>query len=185
MTACDASDDDWERPLPAAPAAGAALPSLKADNCIGTHRRKARFLAQENIRLYIEDAGENNIGILTVTAADTLHVRDYQRKWHSFRTNFLRKLFSTGMWTRERQPRSGNWHSHSVVNVGFDLRTGFQADQVANGFFANVDRRVRSLWKSLREGAKRFGLGRIEFFLSRRTAPDALPTSRNISGRRY
>ncbi len=154
--------DDWDRPDAVAPANAPALPSLLADNCIRTRRSKARFLAQENIRLYIEKYGVDQIGVLTVTAADTLQAKEYQKKWHSFRTNFLKKTFDTGMWTRERQPRSGNWHSHSVVNVGFDIRTGFPFDQVANAFYANVDRRVRDLWKRLRTGAEKYGFGRVE-----------------------
>ena len=42
----------------------------------------------------------------------------------------VEELFPTGMWNRERQPRSGNWHAHSVVNVGWDIKTGFPFDQV-------------------------------------------------------
>ena len=66
------------------------------------------------------------------------------------------------MWVRERQPRSGNWHAHAVVNVGFDIKTGFPFDQVRRSFSANVDPRIRELWKRLRKRGADYGFGRIE-----------------------
>ena len=38
-----------------------------------------------------------------------LEVREFQDKWHSF-LNALKRELPIGMWTTERQPRSGNWH---------------------------------------------------------------------------
>jgi hypothetical protein len=137
------------------------LPCLKKDNCIVNGRYRSVFVAEENIRLYIWKFGEHNIGALTVTVGDCLEAKEFQDKWHSF-LNALKKVFSTGMWTRERQPRSGNWHAHAVVNVGWDIRTGFPRDQVHAGFYANADPRLRSLWKYLREKSQSHGLGRIE-----------------------
>ena len=66
------------------------------------------------------------------------------------------------MWTRERQPRSGNWHAHAIVNVGWDIKTGFPGDQVQTGFYANVDPKLRELWRRLREASVSHGFGRIE-----------------------
>jgi hypothetical protein len=161
MIACAApADDSGERglrrgaPLP-------RLPSLKKDKCIINGRYRSVFVAQENIRLYIWKFGEENVGALTVTVADCIEASEFQSRWHSF-LNSLRKIFPTGMWTRERQPRSGNWHAHAVVNVGFDIKTGFPRDQVAQGFYANVDPRIRELWKELRQISESHGFGRIE-----------------------
>jgi len=143
-----------EAPLP-------RLPCLQSDNCIRTSRRKQLFVAQENLRLYIWKHGEQNIGSLTVTAADCLEAADFQSKWHSY-LNALKKIFATGMWTRERQPRSGNWHAHAGVNVGWDIKTDFPRDQVQRGFYANVDPRLRQVWRYLREKATSHGFGRVE-----------------------
>jgi hypothetical protein len=154
-------EDDRERPVSAAPAADPALPSLKKDNCISNGKYRSVFVAQENIRLFIWKAGEQNVGALTVTAADCLEVRDFQEKWHSF-LNALKKELPCGMWTRERQPRSGNWHAHAAVNVGWDIKSDFPRNQVAKSFYANVDPRLRKLWKYLREKAASRGLGRVE-----------------------
>ena len=137
------------------------LPSLKKDNCIINGRYRAVFVAQENIRLYIRKFGEQNVGALTVTVSDCLEASEFQKKWHSF-LNSLKKIFPTGMWTRERQPRSGNWHAHAVVNVGWDLKTNFPRDQVQLGLYANVDPKLRELWKCLRETSASHGLGRTE-----------------------
>jgi hypothetical protein len=148
-----------------APPSGGApcLLHLKKDSCIRPHRLKQAFVAQENIRLYIEKFGENNVGLLTTTTpSECLRASAFQEKWHSFLTNVLRELFPTGMWVRERQPRSGNWHSHAPVNVGWDIKTGFPFDQVQAGFYANVDGRLRALWKELRERGEACGFGRIE-----------------------
>src|SRR5882724_185886 len=128
----------------AASAALPRLPCLKADNCIRT-RRKQLFVAQENIRLYIEKFGANNVGVLTITTpSECLSARAFQERWHPFRTNVVSRIFPTGMWVRERQPRTGNWHAHSVVDLGWDIRTSFPFDQVGKGFYANVDRKLRN-----------------------------------------
>jgi hypothetical protein len=154
-------EDNQERPDAVAPATAPALPSLKKDNCITNGKYRSVFVAQENIRLFIWKTGEENVGALTVTAAECLEVREFQEKWHSF-LNALKKELPCGMWTRERQPRSGNWHAHAAVNVGWDIKSDFPRDQVAKGFYANVDARLRDLWKYLREKAASRGLGRVE-----------------------
>lgn len=163
MTAMAVPDEDWERTVPAAPAAGPALPSLKKDNCIRNGRHRAAFVAEENIRLYIWKRGQQNVGFLTVTTpSECLEPSEFQEKWHSYLSNVVRKTFATGMCVRERQPRSGNWHAHAVVDVGWDIRTEFPFDQVARKFYANVDPRLRKLWRHLRETAPNYGFGRIE-----------------------
>ena len=137
------------------------LPSLKKDNCINNGRYRSVFLTQENIRLFIQKYGEANVGVLTVTAADCLKSAEFQRKWHSF-INALKKSLPVGMWIRERQPRSGNWHTHAVVNVGWDIRTKFPWKQMQRGLYANVDPKLRELWRRLRQMSESRGLGRIE-----------------------
>ncbi len=163
-----------ERRVPAAPAAGPALPSLLKDNCIGKQNRKSRFVAQENIRLYIERSGVNNIGVLTITTPNSCHnAFEFQQKWHSFRTNLLAKRFPTGMWTRERQPRSGNWHAHCVVDLGRDIKTGFPFGEVQQRIYRNVEPQLRNLWKELREKGAGHGFGRIELLPIKRSGPGA------------
>ncbi|HMJ90399.1 MAG TPA: hypothetical protein VK530_11310 [Candidatus Acidoferrum sp.] len=128
------------------------------------------FVAQENMRLYIEKFGVDRVGLLTITVpGECLSARDFQSRWHSFRTNVLVKLFKTGMWVRERQIRTGNLHAHAVVNLGRDVRTSFPFEEVQQGFYANVDAELRSIWKQLRERAKGYGFGRTELLPVKRT----------------
>jgi hypothetical protein len=149
-----------------APPLGGApgLPSLQKDNCTRKGRGKAVFVAEENIRLYIEKFGVERVGLLTVTTPIAcLLASDFQSKWHSFQSHALKESFPTGIWVRERQPRSGNWHAHAVVNAGWDIKTGFPFDQVEDGFYANVPLPMRKLWKELRKMADAYGFGRTEF----------------------
>ncbi len=145
------------------PAPHPRLPSLKKDNCIRNGRYRSVFVVEENVRLYVWKHGLENIGFLTVTtASECFEPAAFQGKWHSYLTNVVCKIFPSGIWVRERQPRSGNWHAHSVVNVGRDIRTGFPFDQVAKKFYANVDLELRKLWKHLRDTATAYGFGRTE-----------------------
>ena len=141
-----------------------ALPCLEEDNCTKPVSARSLFVAQENLRLYIEHFGENQVAVLTLTMPTLcLSAVEFRVSWHSFRTHDLKRRFETGMWIRERQPRTGSWHAHAVVNVGYDIRTGFPFDQVAKGFYANVDARGRGgLWKWLRETSEKYGFGRTE-----------------------
>ncbi len=161
--AADDQEDDWNSPVPAAPAAGPDLPCLKKDNCIRNGRHRSVFRAEESIRRYVQKYGENNCALLTITMpSECLETKEFQAKWHSYLSNVLRKTFRTGMWTRERQPRTGNWHAHAVVNLGWDVRTAFPFDEVATRIYKNVDPRLRQLWKGLRESAPSYGFGRTE-----------------------
>src|SRR5467141_1622586 len=99
MSTEQASVDEAKSAGCGASAALPRLPCLKSDNCIRTSRRKQLFVAQENIRLYIEKFGVNNVGVLTITTpSECLTVRGFQPKWHSFRTNVISRMFPTGMW---------------------------------------------------------------------------------------
>ncbi|MBA3352011.1 MAG: hypothetical protein H0U23_06220 [Blastocatellia bacterium] len=111
------------------------------------------------MRLFIEYTGENNVGVFLLTLPDGLSIKEFQTKWHSFHTGVLRKVFPVGMWTRERQPRSGCWHCHAVVDMGRDIKTEFPFDEVRRKDYRNVDRRLRVLWRLLRMKAKAYGFG--------------------------
>src|SRR2546429_1307091 len=41
-------------------------------------------------------------------------LREFQRRWNSLMTNFVRRLWKSGVWVRERQMRTGNWHGHAL-----------------------------------------------------------------------
>jgi hypothetical protein len=139
------------------------LPCHESSNLNGTTNRKRLFAAQQNMRGYVGRVGEDRIGVLTVTTADECRsLREFQRRWNSLMTNFVRRLWRSGFWVRERQMRTGNWHGHALVDVGFEIRPGFPFEEVARRNYRNVDLRVCDLWKQLREKAPRYGFGRTE-----------------------
>jgi hypothetical protein len=169
----DSSFGKGDRALAGASAPAAPFPRLEEDKCNRKHSRKGRYSAEMNILGYINEHGENNVAELVVTVADCLSSKEFQKKWHSFLTGFLKRRFPSGMWTRERQPRSGNWHAHCVVNLGRDIKTGFPIAEVESGNYRNVQLWIRALWKELREAAERYGVGRISLLPIKKTGPAA------------
>ncbi len=145
---------------------GAPLPRLpcqESSSLNGRTNRKRVFAAQENMRGYVRRVGEDRIGVLTLTTADECRsLREFQRRWNSLMTNFVRRLWKSGVWVGERQMRTGNWHGHALVDVGFEIRTAFPFEEVARRNYRNVDLRVRHLWKQLRGKTPRYGFGRTE-----------------------
>ncbi len=169
----DFSSGVGNRALAGAAAPAAPFPRLEEDNCNRKHSKKGRFSAEVNILGYITEHGENNVAELVVTMSDCLSSKEFQKKWHSFLTGFLKKRFPSGMWTRERQPRSGNWHAHCVVNLGRDIKTGFPIAEVEAGNYCNVQPWIRASWKELREGAECYGFGRISLLPIKKSGPAA------------
>lgn len=155
-----------------APAPPPALPCHKENNCTKPVSARSLFVAQENLRIYIQTFGENEVAVLTLTMPSLcLSAAQFQKIWHSWRTHALRKRFPTGMWIRERQPRSGSIHAHAIVHVGYDIRSGFPFDEVKRRFYANVAPRTRELWKWLRENSAKYGFGRTELLPIKATGP--------------
>jgi hypothetical protein len=178
----DSSFGKGDRALAGASAPAAPFPRLEEDKCNRKHSRKGRYSAEMNILGYINEHGENNVAELVVTVADCLSSKEFQKKWHSFLTGFLKRRFPSGMWTRERQPRSGNWHAHCVVNLGRDIKTGFPIAEVESGNYRNVQLWIRALWKELREAAERYGVGRISLLPIKKTGPAARKVFCQICG---
>src|SRR5207244_6446702 len=107
------------------------LPSQESSSLNGRTNRKRVFAAQENMRGYVRRVGEDRIGVLTLTTADECRpLREFQRRWNSLMTNFVRRLWKSGVWVRERQMRNGNWHGHGLVEVGFEVGQGVQFVEV-------------------------------------------------------
>ena len=113
----DSSSAEGNQALAGAAAPAAPFPRLEEDKCNRKHSKKGRYSAEMNILGYVNEHGENNVAELVITVPDCRSSKEFQKKWHSFLTGFVRKRFASGMWTRERQPRSGNWHAHCVVSL--------------------------------------------------------------------
>ena len=150
-----------------------ALPCLLRDNSIRRVPARSYFRVVESVRLYIEAHGVERCGFLTITVADDCtEAKEFQRRWNSWLTNVGRGLLPSGVWIRQRQ-RRGAWHLHAVVDVGFDIRTGFPWEQVAMRHYGGVDQRLRDRWELLRDSAKSYGFGRTELLPIRATGGQA------------
>jgi hypothetical protein len=96
----------------------------------------------------------------TVTPPDNCVMGwQFQERWHSLYTNVLRKLFESGCGARERQKR-GAIHMHSVVEMPFECEP-FPWNEVRNGCYKHVDRRLLLLWRYLRRVLPKYGFGRF------------------------
>jgi len=160
-------EDNGERPDAAASAAAPALPCISTGQLhwryIRKGRRKQVVAARRRLCALVERVGVERVGVLTITTADEcLSSAEFQRRWHSFRTHGLSRWLSPGVWVRERQPRTGNWHAHALVDVGFDIQTDFPFEEVKSTNYRNVRSELRLLWKRLREQAVRYGFGRTQ-----------------------
>src|SRR5438067_12325899 len=119
------------------------LPCLKSSSLNGRTNRKPLFAAQQNMRGYVKQVGEDRIGVLTLTTADECRsLREFQRRGNSLMTNIIRRLWKSGVWVRERQMRTGNWHGHALIDVGFDIRSEFLFVEVGRRNYWNVDGRL-------------------------------------------
>jgi len=157
----------------------------------GNHRRTAFALA-ENVRAFVDRNGLARCGFLTLTFAD--HVtdpREASRRFHSLSRRVLGHRYrgpdGTAQWIRilERQ-KSGRIHYHLLVNVGSDIRTGFDfqayclsrqlkrdyshvkgvaetsVPKFRQGYWQSASRALRSEWAFWRKTAPAYGFGRTE-----------------------
>ena len=167
--------------------APAALSLAKKGN--GNNRR-TQFVAEMNISCYIRFAGESQIMVGYLTCPGAQSLVEFQRMWKSFLNGVLKKRFPSGMAVRERQSRTGDWHAHFVVHVGFDVRSGYPWNSVKMREYRGVDSRIRDLWRVLREKSEVYGFGRsnleplkasgqaaaryVSKYLSKRTGSDKM-----------
>jgi hypothetical protein len=125
------------------------------------HRKVAEAMSQE-IMAMIRRRGVRRIAFVTGTFVENITDKgEAARRWKSFRTNFLAKALGRMIVAWERQ-RRGAWHFHAIVEVAQDIKTGFDHAAVKRGDYRSASDYLRSLWASLREGAKRYGFGRTE-----------------------
>ena len=120
-----------------------------------------------------ERHGVDRIGFLTITPPDLVTDRaEWQRRWNSFATHYLRQRFPDWLRVVERM-RSGRIHAHCLVAVGFDMRTGFDFEAAAAGDYRSASPDLRKLWAELRDQVPRYGFGRHEL-MPIRTTSDAM-----------
>lgn len=165
-----------------------ALPCLNSNNCIETansgeikqlpsqyENRKADTLnefstsykksttsLEMNVKAFIEAFGLNKVGFLTLTFADDVtDPKEAQRRFHSLRTNFLKRHFPEYVCVYERT-KKGRIHFHLIVNTRVDIRRCLNFREIAAGRYSSANPALRQLWALLRENVHKYGFGRTE-----------------------
>ena len=131
-------------------------------NEFSTSHRKSAMALELNVHQFIETFGINHVGFLTLTFADDVQdVKEASRRFHSLRTNFLKKHFEHYICVYERM-KSGRIHFHLIVNTREDIRRGLNFAAIAARNYTSANPALRQLWKILRENMEKYGFGRSE-----------------------
>ena len=156
---------------------------------LSPYSKRVTFTLQENVKRLLNLApGISHLGFLTLTFKENITCpKEASKRFKSFNTNFLSKSPDFLEWVsvRERQKR-GAWHYHLLVQLPFDIRTGFDwqlydiALQLRRPEFAyrslenasyrkwmreamkTVSPRLKRYWKDLRLACSKYGFGRSE-----------------------
>jgi hypothetical protein len=115
-----------------------------------------------NVADAVERWGIESTGFLTLTFADhVLCPKEAQRRLHSLTTAVIRPRYGGAIRVYERQG-SGRIHFHLLVNVGADIRTGFNFREAAARDYRSASLALRSEWAFWRRTAKAYRFGRTE-----------------------
>ena len=131
------------------------------------YRRKQAFTLIENCDRFIDLVGIDRVGFLTLTFPDNvLEHSDALRRWNSLRTHFIDHYFGRWMLVKERQ-RRGAIHYHILIEVPFDLRSGFNFDEAfpprgKRANYRSACQDLRNIWQELRSNLPKYGFGRSE-----------------------
>ena len=131
-------------------------------NEFSTSYRKSTAALEMNVKAFIEAFGLDKVGFLTLTFADDVtDPKEAQRRFHSLRTNFLKRHFPEYVCVYERT-KKGRIHFHLLVNTRLNIRRGLNFRQIAAGNYKTANPYLRHLWTLIRENVGKYGFGRTE-----------------------
>lgn len=123
---------------------------------------RTAYALKVNVEAAVAAWGLERTGFLTLTFSDhVLDPKEAQRRMNSLTTHALRPRYGGAIRVIERQ-KSGRIHYHLLVNVGVDIRTGFNFAAIKNHDYRTASPALRSEWAFWRRTAKKFGFGRTE-----------------------
>lgn len=147
---------------------------LNSVNLTSYHKKQA-FILAENVDKFVKMVGLNKVGFLTLTFPDNvIDPKEAQRRFNSFKTNFMSKFFGDWMLVKERQLR-GAWHYHILIDCRIDIRSGINWDEIhpprgKRAKYSSACPALRSIWRLLRERLPAYGFGRSELLPIRKTS---------------
>lgn len=124
--------------------------------------RKSANALSWNVQFFAQRFGLENLGFLTLTFKDhVLCVREAQKRLNSLLTHIIKPRYQDYVGVLERQ-KSGRIHYHLLVNVGFDIRTGFNFEEVENKNYKSASDKLRDEWAFWRKTSPKYRFGRTE-----------------------
>lgn len=134
-------------------------------------KRQAHTLFLNVSRLIQQAPSVGHIGFFTLTTKDSTDKKEFSRRWNSMRSHYWADSPNFGHWIGcfEQQAR-GAWHLHVLVVMPYDIRTGFDFEEVEKGRYRSAGSYLRSVWRELRGACLRYGFGRHELLPVRSNA---------------
>jgi hypothetical protein len=154
---------------------------------------KAKWGLEQNIKVWETIYGLDRLGFLTVTCVGNIKCkREYARRWKRFYNHFGDCGIEKVLVRVDEPQKRGAWHSHCIVLLKSDIRTGFnwesykharQLDQIIyqGGGHKNATKTIRdifrqstqryaesanpllrSIWHRIRKASRKSGFGRTE-----------------------
>ena len=123
---------------------------------------RTAYALKVNVEAAVERWGLERTGFLTLTFADhVLDSKEAQRRMNSLTTHVLRPRYGGAIRVIERQ-ESGRIHYHVLIDVGVDIRTGFDFAAIERQDYRSASPALRSEWGFWRRTAKAYRFGRTE-----------------------
>lgn len=135
--------------------------SIENDTKSSQFRKSANALSW-NVQHFALRFGLENLGFLTLTFKDhVLCVKEAQKRLNSLLSNVIKPRYTDYVGVLERQ-KSGRIHYHLLVNVGFDIKTGFDFYSVSKKDYSSASKNLRNEWSFWRKVAPKYRFGRTE-----------------------
>ena len=156
------------------------------------HKKKAHIL-EKDVDKFVSQVGINRVLFLSLTfIQNIIDNKEASRRFNNLNRRFLSVFFGRWMLVKERQDR-GAWHYHILVEVPFDVRSGFDFATYKlighlrkspapwskkGGKIRKYERKLarsarphlRAYWNLLNSSMKKYGFGR----------PHAAPIESNV-----
>jgi len=131
-------------------------------NRLSSSQKKSAISLSWNIEYMAEKYGLETLGFLTLTFP--FHVtcmKEAQKLYNSFNTNFLKDYFQASISVKERH-KNNRIHYHLVVACCQDIRTGCNFSEISKGVYKSANPYLRKTWSVLRRKAPLYKFGRTE-----------------------
>ena len=129
---------------------------------LSTQHKKSAFVLKESIHKISFEYGIEYLGFLTLTFSEHITCpKEAQKRLNSLLSHVIKRRYREYVGVMERQ-KSGRIHYHLLVVLNYDIRTGFDWDEVAKGNYSSAGFELRREWAFWRRTSKSYRFGRTE-----------------------